>query len=1264
MWSGFWSQLPLMAKRWGDEVVAQVSLTVSTGLLVLPATDVNVVEGKVCVPAAKIVLEADASSLVPALRHVAFVAPSKDAGVVSITATWSSSPKTVTKSPSFVVCMHYPAQSTATSMWSGAWPGLNVPLRYDTNAIVQVTLATLSGTLRLDTVGDAVTFVDGAKNRASPRMVLRGPVTALQTALRSVVYRAPTTDAGVATIDVDHVLVADAPTPTSTVTLHYPLVVSPMWKGQWSNLPLQLPRTTAAVVALSVAVSEGALSLAQNEEKTESLLLQGSPAELARQLRTVVFHAPAAATGATVIEMKLTTMAETMDAPMKIAAAPLEPVQLSTPVDAVARAAPKVASPATAKLWVHTGGADVDATPLAGPITVQTVAAPSFDVTKTYTPSSKSPAHAAGTFGKGLWVPAKSPLAATAPVAEARTAVYSLHYPAQSESMWQGAWVGLPIALRYVDAAIAQVALATKEGTLSLEASSSDVALFDGVNGEPSKRLVLKSTVAQLKRALRRVVYHAPSAAAGVAAITSKVDLVLDAPSATASTYTLHYPREVSAMWDGRWTDLPLLLPRVAAPKMTTTISVSEGLLGSADGSVLSSVVLRGSSVDVAQQLANLVFIAPSNGTGVALITMDYEILERKSPSHTGGAFGKGLWVPTKSPVAAAAPAVVETAAPVVVEKAAPFEVPAVDANTAVYTLYYPAQSTATSMWSGLWSQLPIAGKRVGGTTLVSLTVSTSVGLLALSSASAAVSWLEGTASVPASRLAWKGPYTDLQSVARTLVFTAPSDAAGVACVTVSWVVLEEDVQAVEEAVEAQVEQEVALPTALLSAAAQRYTLFYPATTTSVSMWQGSWKGLPVSLRHAEDTIVDASFATVDGTLSLHTLHPYIEFIDGSNDERVTLLTLRASIADLANAVEDIVFHAPCAASGVALIEMDVVVIDDATPSVDDDWHTAPPVSMYEPSVPAATYTLYYPPTPDSCFVMWEGEWTHVPITPLRLPDHCILELELSVSKGLLSLATGNVDVEFLDCDAEVPTHQITVKGNVPDLNDVLKDVVYIAPSDAGGVVTIEMDYVIVGHVEDDEFSDDDDQEFVDVVLPTASMWAQPDAFEAKPLPSLSIASIEPVTSPRSPAWVTSGESNVALAPIVGTPVSRNAANTAHGSGMWAPKRTPSAVSNDVHQLSLDEFLARDTSKDATEASYAASDSTYLPASECDFMPTVRPMDLEIGGSPSSVATADIPMSPRPDTKQRDCKANRDSVSKKTFWPKWLVNAFKRKKSH
>ncbi|OQR89052.1 hypothetical protein ACHHYP_06499, partial [Achlya hypogyna] len=424
-------------------------------------------------------------------------------------------------------------------------------------------------------------------------------------------------------------------------------MMSPMWRGQWSALPIALPRVHADAMEVTLTVSEGSLST-DTEASASTIVLRGSSSELARAVRGVAFHAPAAATGVAVIDLRCAVLEASKPSVTAIAPVVAEEavVEHSVPFLAVCPAKPaspaspaKTPSPATSKLWVHTGGAGVDAAPLVGPVTVHSVATPMYDTTKTYTRSLASPAHSGGKIGNGLWVPSKSPKAAspsptaaatvvnTVEVAPVAGSVISLHYPARSEvaSMHDGTWTGLPVTLRHADATVVELSLVTATGSLQLSTKDAEVTFVDGANGVDSARLVLRGSVAALKAAAATIVFRAPSAASGVASIGVDVVVVKAAAkpvSATASTYTLHYPSSC------KWRDLPLARPRGAAAVLEVTLVVSDGGLSVDGASPRKELQLRNAPAAIAKQLRDVVFVAPSGGSGVTTIEMDYAIVE------------------------------------------------------------------------------------------------------------------------------------------------------------------------------------------------------------------------------------------------------------------------------------------------------------------------------------------------------------------------------------------------------------------------------------------------------------------------------------------------------------------------------------------------------------------------------------------------------------------------------------------------------------
>ncbi|OQR88715.1 hypothetical protein ACHHYP_06673, partial [Achlya hypogyna] len=432
----------------------------------------------------------------------------------------------------------------------------------------------------------------------------------------------------------------------ATYTLHYPRHLTGAWNGRWMSLPVALPRVHAATVRVSLSVSEGAMAL-DTAAPTSLLELHGSTTTVAVQLRNVVFVAPSDGSGVATIEMKCTTLdsAPPADAIVEVV------VERSVPLLAVCPA--KTPSPATSKLWVHTGGAGVDAAPLVGPVTVHSVATPMYDTTKTYTRSLASPAHSGGKIGNGLWVPSKSPKAASpetapafpeavvdAPVTPAFEApegasVYTLHYPAQSSvvSMWSGTWYKLPIApKRWTADTLAELTVVASVGTLVVPST-----LPCAVAGPGSGKLILTGRVQDVETVLHDIAFVASSVDAGVASLIvawAEAPRVQLPRECSKAVLTLHFPAQTAAatMFHGSWTGLPVTLRQAPTAIVEVDVATTDGLLCTSttdatvefmqgtNGKAASRLALKGPVAAIKTALARTTLHAPSEAAGLATV--------------------------------------------------------------------------------------------------------------------------------------------------------------------------------------------------------------------------------------------------------------------------------------------------------------------------------------------------------------------------------------------------------------------------------------------------------------------------------------------------------------------------------------------------------------------------------------------------------------------------------------------------------------------
>ncbi|OQR95418.1 hypothetical protein THRCLA_22146, partial [Thraustotheca clavata] len=439
----------------------------------------------------------------------------------------------------------------------------------------------------------------------------------------------------------------------SYCTIYYPNQTNgtSMYNGNWDYLPIskRFPAGSMFCVVLQASVGFVIVNLkvdagvefidGANGIPCATVCLQGPRDKLSDVLGKITFQAPDESAGVTTIEIRTSAI--------------------------IPRSTPSINAAVltnTSKLWVRTGGAPVEVDELN--LSPQRRQSYAYDTKSIYVPATKP--HGQQSPTKGLWVQTNliSPIdndvnmqsmldnceaelyASSSPN---KTMYYVLHYPSQSQaSMWTGSWQPLPfIHINSPTNESYEVLLTTTEGTLLYDAPSTNSATHHGDN---TQQLRLQTTNQCLNKIISNVKFIAPGAESGVAKISVTWEALPEPVSPTASRYTLYYPTQTNgAMWKGQWSELPISSPRVSATKMEMTLTVSEGSLSLNDGANKKSIAVEGSSVDIAKKLRSIVFTAPAAGSGVAVIDMDYTVVEAvvAAPVKAVSPVTSKLWVRT-----------------------------------------------------------------------------------------------------------------------------------------------------------------------------------------------------------------------------------------------------------------------------------------------------------------------------------------------------------------------------------------------------------------------------------------------------------------------------------------------------------------------------------------------------------------------------------------------------------------------------------------
>ncbi|EQC40918.1 hypothetical protein SDRG_01983 [Saprolegnia diclina VS20] len=314
--------------------------------------------------------------------------------------------------------------------------------------------------------------------------------------------------------------------------------------------------------------------------------------------------------------------------------------------------------------------------------------------------------------------------------------------------------------------------------------------------------------------------------------------------------------------------------------------------------------------------------------------------------------------------------------------------------TTAYYTIYYPA-CAERSMYHGTYQNLPLT-TRLPPASYVQVVLAASSGALCVAT-DLAITFVDCANGVAAPRLCLRGDSHDLCAVLQATDFRAPDAASGVATVEmhISTILRAE-------------------PT--LNAAASK--LWVRTGGARVDMENTA----SLSPRRRQSLAYNTSVTYVPAVK--HTVH---EIPSGLwVPKRLVMPT--SPVASVSTFDDD-------------------VSIQSMLDNCEAELYVAPSSSR------TTYYTLHYPSRAEAS--MWSGAWSHIPFSPLSTHATHQQVVHVSTSEGHLRYAASTSSA-IATTGSE--TRVLALQGHATDLNAALRDVLFVAPSTAGGVATIQME--------------------------------------------------------------------------------------------------------------------------------------------------------------------------------------------------------------